>query len=175
MKYWLLCLIIFISCNKGHEIKSEIESFLGSTVVMTKDIENKIEEFFPEKKYFLLIYLENKECMPCKLEKVDMLKHYKSDFDKFYTGIALIIQDGDKKDERREDVRFLLKEAGMDYPIIFDENDEFIKNNKAISNKLCRTFIVDKDKKVIWIGSPIQNEKSMTRYRRIMFLLNLFH
>lgn len=169
-KYCCLILMIIssISCtNKNNNIDPKIKSFLGSTIIVTNDLNRKIQNYYSDKDYILLLYLATEDCAPCVLEKVKMLNAYSSDFKKFSTGILLIIQDG----EKNEEISFIINDLEIDYPVIFDKNNKFIENNKSIQSKICQTFIMDKEYKVIWIGSPIQNKETLTRYYKMMNLL----
>jgi hypothetical protein len=159
-----LMLFFMASCHPASQKATELKRFLGSTVDFP---ENIAQRFSKEKAYFLVIYLKAEECIPCALNKVTLLGHYKSDFEKFSTEIILIT----KEDGNKEQIKTMFSEMGINYPLLFDREDGFLTKNPVISsNRLCRAFIVDRKMKVIWIGSPVETAKSMERYREMMKL-----
>lgn len=167
MKIYILfvfTIFIIVSCINKKNIDPEIKAFLGSTIITTDSLTTSIQSHYSDKDYIMLIYFTSEDCAPCVLEKVNLLKTYKNEFSKFRTGIILMIQDCNKND----DVKFIMKEMGIDYPLVFDYKESFKSKNKAMDKNICQTFIMNKQNKVIWIGSPIQNEKSLTLYRKMM-------
>jgi peroxiredoxin len=139
-----------------------MKRFLGSRVDLP---ESDVRNLPANNDYFLIIYLEEGECIPCALNKVTLLKQYKNDLDKFNIGVVLIT----KENENREDVINLFSNMSIEYPLLFDKDDYLFKNNPIISsNTSCRTFIIDKDMKVVFIGSPIENNESVERFRKTM-------
>lgn len=172
MKGWicfLLMIVVLLSCksNGKKEIEPEVKSFLGSKVIMNKDIEQRISTSFFDKDYVLILYFEIEDCMPCILDNVNLLKIYKSDLDKFKTGVLLVIQDSDKND----DVKSIMEDLDIHYPVYFDKGNSFRDSNNSMKHKICHTFIMNKFYEVIWIGSPIKNEQTLIRYRKMMNLL----
>ncbi|MDR2410159.1 MAG: hypothetical protein LBE13_18905, partial [Bacteroidales bacterium] len=55
----------------------------------------------------------------------------------------------------------------FDYPIIYDKHNSFDKLNHFPPLPY-RTFLLDKDNKVILVGSPINNPKLLEIYMNIM-------
>ncbi len=61
----------------------------------------------------------------------------------------------------------------VSYLLFFDKESSFLNKNPIIStNLLCRTFIIDMSMKVIWVGYPHANAKSIKRYREVMKILH---
>jgi hypothetical protein len=165
IKYLISGLFLFflLSCRSVSETEKEMKQFLGSKVDLPDEL---VQRLSAKNDYYLIIYLETEDCIPCSLNNITLLDHYKDDFEKFNTGIALIIKENDDK----EQIRDMFVEMKIKYPLFFDKDDYLLKNNPIIStNPLCHTFIIDRDMKVIWIGSPIANAKSIERYRELMF------
>jgi hypothetical protein len=160
-----LLLFGFLSCRSVSEAEKEMKRFLGSKV----DLPNTLVQQLPvENDFYLIIHLEAEDCIPCSLNKVTLLDYYKEDFKRFNTGIVLII----KEDDNKEQIKNLFAEMKIKHHLYFDRNDYLLENNPIISaNPLCRTFIIDKNMKVIWIGSPITNTKSIEGYREMMEII----
>ena len=165
IKYLISKLLLFclLSCHSVNETEKEMKLFLGSQVNFSDEL---VQQLSVENDYFLIIYLETEGCVPCSFKNLMLLDHYKDDFEKFNTGVVLIIKDNDNK----EQIRTMFIEMKMKYPLFFDKDNRLLENNPIIStNSLCHTFIIDRDMKVIWIGSPIASTKSIKRYRELMF------
>jgi alkyl hydroperoxide reductase subunit AhpC len=142
------------------------ETFLGSTIDISQIFQ---QELSMTKMYFFIIYLETNECIPCSLQKVTLLDHYKGDFEKFNTQIILVTRDDEKK---KEEIKKIFSDMNIRYPLFFDKDDYFVKQNPIIlSTPNCKAFIIDKNNKVIWVGYPIETAQSIERYRKMMSLL----
>lgn len=166
-KYFILIVILFFSCKEKRTIDPEIKAFLGSNVVVNSQLGKIVQGELSEKDYILLLYFKIDDCVPCSLDKVNLLKIYESDWEKFKTGILLVIQDNDKKDE----ILSLMNDLDIQYPVFFDVGNHFKESNRAVQHEIAQTFVMDKENKVIWIGSPIKNEQTLIRYRKMMNML----
>jgi peroxiredoxin len=160
-----LLLIFCYGCKQEDRNVSELKQFLGSEVYVP---ENILTNFSRDNKYHLIMYIDTNECMPCHLEKIKLFKYYKNDFEKYQTEIILIAEENDKKSQ----LLSLLRDMKIDYPLLFSPDHQFLERNRTIrSNSFCRTFVIDNDKKVIWIGNPILSAETIGRYREMMNLL----
>ncbi|MEI8204446.1 MAG: hypothetical protein WCH34_15600 [Bacteroidota bacterium] len=56
------------------------------------------------------------------------------------------------------------KEIHFNYPVIFDQNDQFRKLNKLHKNEIFHTMLLDHSNKEIIIGTPIINPKLRELY-----------
>lgn len=54
------------------------------------------------------------------------------------------------------------------FPIFFDPDGIFETTNRLPANPLLRIFLLNQDNQVIFIGAPIQNEKSWTLFEKTM-------
>ncbi|MDR0743815.1 MAG: redoxin domain-containing protein [Tannerella sp.] len=164
--YYLLTGLLLLSlhsCRPVSETEKEMKRFLGSKVDLPEELVQQISG--ASSNYHLVIYLEAADCVPCSLSKLTILNQYAEDFEKFNTDIVLVIDESENKKQIEESF------TGMkiEYLFFFDKDNYLLKNNPIIStNLLCRTFIIDKNMEVIWIGSPIANAKSIEGYRRMM-------
>lgn len=162
----LIVAVSLFSCN-NKKVATELNDFLGSNIVIPPIIKDTIQNQLSEKEYILVLYFEVKDCIPCTLESVNLLKNYQKEFDDDNLGILLIMQDSDKN----EKVRLVTETLNIKYPIVFDKDNIFRDENQVIQNPIAQTFIIDSHYKVIWIGSPIQNKESLERFRNMMHLL----
>ena len=59
--------------------------------------------------------------------------------------------------DKRDDIRDLIDEEFYRYPVILDPNDSINHKNNFPDDEFFRTFLLDKDLKVIAIGNPLYN------------------
>lgn len=58
----------------------------------------------------------------------------------------------------------MTRQDGFDYPVCFDEMDEFNHLNLFPRDMMFQTFLLDKEDKVVAIGNPVQNPKIKVTY-----------
>lgn len=56
----------------------------------------------------------------------------------------------------------------FDYPVCLDEKDEFNRLNKLAESKALRTFLLDKENKIVAIGNPIENPNVKKFYLKLL-------
>lgn len=113
-------------------------------------------------------YIRLADCISCSMSRQAKLCYRKSELAEYDTGVLLIIEDNDKKDE----IRTLITDMHINLDYIFDVKNEFAKANPIMAeNPICDMCLIDKTGKVIWLGSPIRNEQSLERYRKMMQIL----
>ena len=69
-----------------------------------------------------------------------------------------------KHDSRR--VKVSLRSNTLDYPIFIDRNATFAKQNPNLpQDPKLHTFLVDKNNKVVFVGSPLHNSSFLAFYK----------
>ncbi len=158
-----ICSVILFLCNacyhKAEDADKVLTEFLGSTIRFPGPMEDSLKNY--SDKNLLIIVIDSTDCTSCTLQNVDMLKLYKEKFIEFNTGILIIAQRKDKN------VKSILDNMGIDFPIFYDDS-EFILKNKLMYNSLLHTFLINREKKVIWVGSPIRTENSWNLFCQMM-------
>ena len=107
----------------------------------------------------LIIYSDSIGCSPCSIKYMyewDDLIEYAKQFNdrlKYY-----FIFSPKKNDEYS--LRFALKGALFDYPVVLDNKGDFERLNQHLpKNKALHTFLLDREGNVILVGSPLNNPK----------------
>lgn len=155
---------LFFSCRHSG-VEPEIKAFLNSQISLPENLRHEIDSISADHDYSLIYIVEAEECVPCSLLVLNTISHFKSEFDTYNTGIIITINGKADKDS----TAMLLNEMRINYPVVFDTHSELFSLNKVIKNHhICRTFIIDKNYNVIWIGSPVKNSESLERYRKTM-------
>lgn len=169
MKTYTLSLIIIFSLwgcsnnNKKNETAKGLKSLLGTKISLSQDMLANL----PGAKSHLFIYISEEDCVPCFIDKFSMFKVYEEDFKHFDTKLVFVVAGSDE-----EYIQEMFSELlNIDYTLFPDNGDFKTNNQNLLSNPLCSNFVVNSDKKVIWLGSPIQDEKSYKRFKEMMTLI----
>ena len=102
----------------------------------------------------LVIIIKSEDCHECALKNINMYKYYDQDFSTYRTKILLVTERNNEKE-----ITMLLESMSINYPVVYDDNNEFVNKNKFV-NPLLYTFAINKKKEIIWIGSPITDDKT---------------
>lgn len=160
----IILLLSFYSCqNRSKNIDLSLVKFLGTTLIIPQQMEDEYENILHSSKNKLIIIVDPKDCTACALQNINTLKLYREQLSKFNTEVLLFTK-GSSKNE----VESVLYDMKIEYPVIYYNNDEFIIKNKLTDNPLLHTFVINKEKNVIWIGSPIKNQKSWDLFCKMM-------
>lgn len=169
----ILCLFAFLlsTCNfKTNESKSIVEDWYQKEIIIPNNLKFKsfgrdtVCSHMLKRKFKVLVYIDSLGCTACKLnlsgwkEYIDTCKLMYYD-----VGFLFAVQ---SKNYRVFELR--LKESNFNYPIIYDYGDEFNKTNNFPKEEQLRTFLLDKNNKVILIGSPINNLKIRELYNKVL-------
>jgi hypothetical protein len=147
---FLVFIIAFVACNR--ETKA----------IFPDKIPDEINQYIQRHKYIAVIYVEPSQCTSCKLSDLTVWKTHKKSLDKYDVGILLVFRNSDETK-----IIELLKSLKIAFMFIFDKTGQFKANNEtglATDN----VFIMDKDKNVIFTGSPIINEEKWNAFSKII-------
>jgi hypothetical protein len=172
-KFLLLICYLFLlnSClNSDRKNESVVKEWISKEVVIPKNIIYKsigtdtISKYIFNHSYKILVYVDSVGCSGCRLGLVE----WKAIIDRcqskgYDVGFLFVVQSSDyfKFEEKLEMKNFT-------YPIIYDIEDNFNRLNKFPKENKYRTFLLDKDNKVVLIGSPILSDKVWELYFNIL-------
>ncbi len=174
IKIFSLLLVSFIlfSCqfSSKQKIKHIVKQWQGKEIkIPQEDMEYKIlgrDTICPElwnKPYKVLAYIDSIGCSSCRLglsswkQLIDSCKQQQMDI-----GFLFVVHSTDY-DYFGHEVRF----NEFDHPIIYDRKNCFDKLNHFPPHPY-QTFLLDKDNKVVLIGSPINNPSMWELYKSII-------
>lgn len=106
-----------------------------------------------------VIYNDSLDCTSCALNKMYLWNDF-IEYAKPYNGRLkyYFIFSPSRKDCKN--VELILKEDNLDYPILLDTLNEFVKLNPHLpKNRVLHTFLLDEDNRVILVGNPLHNKK----------------
>lgn len=111
--------------------------------------------------FAIITYIDSSECTICSLERIKQFSLY--DFNQLHSEILLVIRvvDENKTNE-------ILNNLCIDYPVIYDRNGEFREFNYFLNEPIFKTFVIDKQKNIIWMGLPIETSKTWKLFNKMI-------
>lgn len=108
-------------------------------------------------KYKYVMYVSKERCSTCIIDKLSLWNEMlELSRQKKLQVIFIIASSKDKIDE----VRQSFYESGVEYSIMIDTCDAFMKYNPYIpQNSLFHTFLIDSQDSIKLVGDPIHNKK----------------
>lgn len=163
-------LLVMAGCNreKAH-VKTNMEEMMANPVSLSLDQmscrRNPIETTNC-KTYRMVVYVDSAECTPCALSKLRFWNPLiKEARDKKINIDYVFILASKQKD--MEDVNLELANTDLQSSIYLDTAYVFMKHNPVIpKEKKYHTFLLDKENKIIFVGSPTENEKIKKIYKQ---------
>lgn len=176
MRYYYCVIILggmIFMMNCDHQVHSDhskiVKRWQGKTINLPTRINWKVmgkDTICPEllnSPYKILVYIDSIGCTPCK----------------FQTSKWQILIDTCQQSQLNNSFLFVIhstnyNELNIDfliqnfsYPVIYDSKNDFYKLNH-FPKEPYQIFLLDKDNKVILIGSPINNPKMWKLYKKII-------
>jgi uncharacterized protein (DUF1499 family) len=143
---------------------------LGLFIIFLASCKQELKVAFPSNiekienimsyKHTVIIYIDGRECTACSLNDLKPWKLYEKSFDKFNINVLLVIFSANEQNAIR-----ILNSLNIKFPVVFDKKGEF----RTINSKIFKVvsdgvFVIDKDKNVIFTGSPIADEKKWNSF-----------
>ncbi|MDR0606212.1 MAG: hypothetical protein LBG80_18185 [Bacteroidales bacterium] len=167
-------IICIISCQtKTNYIKRVVQEWQGKEIIIPENVKYKIlgqdtvcDDMW-NKSFKVLTYIDSVECISCRLN-LSQWKQFIDTCIAYQPSISFIFIVCSSDYEFFE--RALIS-SEFNYPIIYDKKNDFDKLNHFPPIPY-RTFLLDADNRVKFIGSPINNPKIWTLYKKIFTLIN---
>jgi len=162
--------ILFSCTNSNQSAESMVKKWVGAEIHIPSNIVYKsiskdtVSKSIFNHSYKILVYVDSTGCTGCRLG----LDEWKEIIDRCQTknydvGFLFVVQSSDYgKFEHK------LEMANFTYPIIYDITDNFNNANRFPSEDKFRTFLLDKDNRVVIIGSPIRDELIWKLYEEVL-------
>jgi len=171
-KVSIFIIVLFLcSCkiSRKEDIKRIIQEWQGREILIPSDITFKslghdtVSCFLWSKPHKIFTYIDSIGCTSCQLgllqwsALIDSFRQQQIDI-----GFIFAVHSSDFEHFDNE-----VRLNYFDYPIIYDYHNRFEKLNQFPPAPY-RTFLLDKDNKVILIGSPINNPAMWALYKKII-------
>ena len=116
---------------------------------------------FRDSEYKIVTYVDSIGCTSCKLQ-LERWKAFIQEVDSIKGGSLPFVFVFHPKNVK--ELRHILRGHGFDYPVSFDEKDDFNALNRFPSEMMFQTFLLDKDNKVVALGNPVLNPQIKELY-----------
>ncbi|MCL1974074.1 MAG: hypothetical protein FWG54_04565 [Bacteroidetes bacterium] len=155
----------------NNHLKKNIQQFIGQEIILSSDWKamykgrDTVLTDFREIDVKMVIFNDSLLCGSCQAGRMfewnDIVAYADSSSQKFF--IIYLFS------PRKEDINRLnisLKANKFNYPIFIDINSSFIKQNPHLpKNQQLHTFLLDKNNKVVLVGSPLFNPALWELYK----------
>lgn len=168
MRHFMLLAVFlaFCSCNNEGRIEKEIKALSGRELLFPEGYVSlsyhdslKVEPLV-NADIKIVSYYDNIVCSSCSLNK---LKAWVSQADSIDPEIPyLIVIHSNKKEEFVETAR----QIKLPYPLMFYDSDVFKVENKLDVLDQNRTFLLDKNNKIVLVGEPFSLPRLADLYKK---------
>ena len=170
---WIICLWLLASCSESREEamlrlvnewkdKSVIIPVRSVFTVQGKDV---VDFNYRDAEYKILVYTDSVGCTSCKLQ-LPKWKRMIAEVDSLTGGRVPFLFYFHPKDSK--ELRFYLRRDNFTYPVCFEEDDYINRLNRFPSDMTFQTMLLNKENKVVAIGSPVLNPKIKDLYLEII-------
>ena len=164
--YFLFVLFVFSSCQHQNDRKilELLKKWEGREILFPDldVIDSVVKDVNWD--YKIVTYIDSAECFSCKLNLRDWMG-MKQQVDSVDKKVAFLFF---LQTRRTEDLDYKMKWDAFKLPIVFDVQNLFCQLNHFPEDEKFRTFLLDKDNKVLAIGNPIHNPKVKELYLKII-------
>ena len=142
--------------------KSVIIPVRSVFTVQGKDV---VDFNYRDAEYKILVYTDSVGCTSCKLQ-LPKWKRMIAEVDSLTGGSVPFLFYFHPKDSK--ELRFYLRRDNFTYPVCFEEDDYINRLNRFPSDMTFQTMLLNKENKVVAIGSPVLNPKIKDLYLEII-------
>ena len=161
----ILC-AVFMSCGSGH---SPISHFIGTTVGFPKELtietigESTQEPPDTTAAVKIVVYTRSEGCDDCSLKVLSQWKRRMAEMDSLSPATAFVFIFAPA---RWEKLYSGLQVHRFTAPVFYDSCGAFERSNPGLpTNPVFHTFLLDKENRVVLVGSPIGNPKMWELYK----------
>ena len=170
---WIMCLWLLASCSESREEamlrlvnewkdKSVIIPVRSVFTVQGKDV---VDFNYRDAEYKILVYTDSIGCTSCKLQ-LPKWKQMIAEVDSLTGGRVPFLFYFHSKDPK--ELRYYLRRDNFTYPVCFEEDDYLNRLNRFPSDMTFQTLLLNRENKVVAIGSPVLNPKIKDLYLEII-------
>ena len=169
----LAIFLIITACQdkKKEEAINSVKQWVGKEILFPKNSiftirgADTVDFALNVSDYKIVSYIDTAGCTTCQLKLVEW-KRFMDEVDaasSAHTPFIFYLYPKNVKDLLLE-----FRREAFDYPVCLDEKDEFNRLNKLATDKNLRTFLLDKENKIVAIGNPMENPSVKKFYLKIL-------
>ena len=170
---FLASLLIITACQnkKKEEAINSVKEWIGKEILFPKNSiftirgKDTIDFSLNVSDYKIVSYIDTAGCTTCQLKLAEW-QRFMNEVDaasSTHTPFIFYLYPKNVKDLLIE-----FRREAFDYPVCLDEKDEFNRLNKLAESKALRTFLLDKENKIVAIGNPIENTNVKKFYLKLL-------
>lgn len=158
----LTALFFFVACqNKNkEEAISSVKEWMGKEILFPQNSiftirgKDTIDFNLNKSEYKIVSYIDTAGCTSCRLKLAEWQRFMNevNSITSSHTPFVFYLYPKNTKDLLIE-----FRREAFDYPVCLDETDEFNRLNQLAKSNTLRTFLLDKENKIVAIGNPIEN------------------
>lgn len=172
MKYTIYMIFLTItvsllaSCQEESRVIEEVKDMYGRKVTFVRpyssipNTKTLALDSIMSKDIKAVSYLENFSCTDCALNKLVSRIEIINSIDKDL-GYLIIIRTTDVDELSKH-----IENKGISHPIMCYQTDAFKVENKLDVLTRNRTFLLDKDNRIVLVGEPFNNEVLLNLYKK---------
>lgn len=140
-------------------------SLLGEVVSFPEAVSDfdSIDSIINSNNLHIIIYIDSSQCTPCAIDDIVLWEKYDDFLCDERLDITLIFGINNQ-----QFISNLLSKDYINYPYIIDKKRALIKNNPFLLKEKFRTFIIDRKKTIIWLGTPLLSQKSWNLFTNLI-------
>ena len=169
----LASLLVVVACQdrKREEAVSSVKEWLGKEILFPKNSvftirgKDTIDFALNASNYKIVSYIDTAGCTTCQLKLAEW-QRFMEEVDAAsptHTPFIFYLYPKDVKDLLIE-----FRREAFDYPVCLDKKNDFNRLNKLAESKALRTFLLDKENKIVAIGNPIENPNVKKFYLKLL-------
>ena len=170
---WIMCLWLLASCSESREeaMLRLVNEWKGKSVIIpvrsvfTVQGKEVVDFNYRDAEYKILVYTDSVGCTSCKLQ-LPKWKRMIAEVDSLTGGRVPFLFYFHAKDQK--ELRTLLRRDNFTYPVCFEDDDYLNRLNRFPSDMTFQTLLLNKENKVVAIGSPVLNPKIKDLYLEII-------
>lgn len=172
-KVFLVSLFTFLSSCDNSRINPAVSDLMYRHINIPLDkLEKRECSYFKrktdiDKEYTLIVYLEEVSCVPCEISELSKIERENRNDELWNKLHKTFIVNAHPRDVNT--LYTIACGQRIENDVFFDTCGIFRKNNPVITDsKVCHSFILDSDNKVILVGNPFKNSKLKELFSKVV-------
>lgn len=166
-----LAIMLCFSCG-NQKLAHELKMLSGSTIKMPDELSAKIRgrdtllQANQHEPATMIIWYDTAQCASCSMNSINMWNEvFEYSHDSVEGFNPVIIFSPNKRMMRNFEVA--IETTKFKYPLFVDYNNIFMQINPQVikTSHLMHVFLLDKNNKVVLVGSPLHSESLMKLYK----------
>lgn len=170
---------ILISCNENEKLVNSISRMkscpidlcldsLQYYVPMTKCLTEDDSLSFYQENISLVVYTDSSVCSSCTVNGMYKWVDFLEEIENCYSDRLKIYFIFSPRKSQMNDFRNAIHSLNLNYPIFIDTTNIFVRQNPHIPNNIkLHTFLINSDKMVCLVGSPLDSPTILELFHKI--------